>query len=207
MRFFKSFKKILGKGLFSPLRLLLLVIPTMIFFSSPVKPLSGENRIASILQNIVYPVQYVFHRAGETLARGYSSYFQSLEISSENKKLKEKVVELEAKLVDYVELQKEISQLKEAVKFSKNFNFKKLETAQVISFSNRFISSGLRVATGSRKGVKPGMPVVSSQGLVGRVLRTNYFFSDIQLVTDDNFVLDIFIERTRVKSFTRSCSR
>jgi rod shape-determining protein MreC len=104
-------------------------------------------------------------------------------------------------------LQKEISQLKKAMKFSKSFNFKKLEMAQVISFSNRFISSGLRVSTGSRKGVKAGMPVVSSKGLVGRVLRANYFFSDIQLVTDDNFVLDVFIERTRVRSLLQGAAR
>ena len=40
------------------------------------------------MQNIVYPVQYVFHQAGETLSKGYNSYFSSLEISSQNKQQK-----------------------------------------------------------------------------------------------------------------------
>jgi len=207
MSFFKSFKKLLGKGLFSPFKLLLLVLPMMVFFSSSLKPLEGENKIIAVFQNIIYPIQYVFHKTGSTLEKTYTSYFDSLAIANKNEELEEKVLKLEAELLTYNELKNEISQLKGMADFSKNFDFKKLEVARVIGGPNHLLSSGLRVSLGTSQGVKPGMPVLSSSGLVGKVLRSSYGFSDIQLVSDDNFVLDVFIERTRIRSLLRGGTR
>ena len=207
MQIFKSFKKLLGKGLFSPVKLLLLVLPIMIFFSSPMKPLAGENRLLSILQNIIYPVQYVFTQVGTAISDRYNGYFKSLEIAAENKVLKEKLVAVQAQLLDYREKKEEIRKLEELLQFSKEYRFKNLSAARVISVSNQFISSGLRVSSGTANGVKPGMPVLAPSGLVGKVLRANFYFSDIQLVSDDNFVLDVFIERTRVSGLLRGGTR
>ena len=159
------------------------------------------------MQNIIYPVQYVLYKTGSSIIRAYKSYFESFEIAGENIKLKEDLVRLQTKLSDYNELKKQITQFEQLLRFSKAYKFDQLEIAEVVGNVKHFMSRGIRVSSGSLKGVKPGMPVVVPGGLVGKVLRTSFYFSDVQFVTDDNFVLDVFIERTRTRTLIRGSAQ
>ena len=57
----------------------------------------------------------------------------------------------------------------------------------------------MRINRGSLSDIKPGMPVLASAGIIGRIIRTGINFSEVQLTNDANFSVDIVIERTRVR--------
>ena len=70
----------------------------------------------------------------------------------------------------------------------------------------RLAFEGIRLSKGSSHGVEVGFPVVSSHGVVGKTIRTSYGFSDVLLLTDANFVLDIMVERTRLRALLKGGS-
>ncbi len=50
------------------------------------------------------------------------------------------------------------------------------------------------------------MPVVTPEGIVGKVIRTGTDYSDVQLLADTNFNIDILLQRTRVRGVLRGLS-
>jgi rod shape-determining protein MreC len=51
------------------------------------------------------------------------------------------------------------------------------------------------------------MPVVAADGIVGKVIRTGMHFSDVQLLVDSDFHLDVLLQRTRVRGVLSGAAR
>jgi rod shape-determining protein MreC len=57
----------------------------------------------------------------------------------------------------------------------------------------------MRISKGEFDGVRIGMPVVTAEGVVGRIIRTGKKFSDVHLLLDSNFNVDVLLQRTRIR--------
>jgi len=71
--------------------------------------------------------------------------------------------------------------------------------ASVIGNNSRGISRTLLLDRGSNDGIAPNMPVVSAQGVVGRVWTVTPMVSKIQLITDVDAGTAVLVQRTRVQ--------
>ena len=71
--------------------------------------------------------------------------------------------------------------------------------AEVVGSSSYSAFRSLRINKGRGDGVSVGMPVVTDKGVVGRIIRTGKKFSDIHLLSDSSFNVDILLQRTRVR--------
>lgn len=71
-------------------------------------------------------------------------------------------------------------------------------TADVIArdTSSFFRVTRIELDRGERDRVRAGMPVVSSEGLVGEIRRTFSHYADVQLTVDRNAAVDVVIQRT-----------
>jgi len=110
--------------------------------------------------------------------------------------LKEENTQLNLELNILREVQKENTKLRQMLHFAKSLDVQFL-TAEVQSFDASFFYKSVRVSRGEKDGVSAGMGVVNYEGVVGIIMRTMPTVSDVLLVTDPNFSLDILIGRNR----------
>ncbi|MBX3269259.1 MAG: rod shape-determining protein MreC [Sandaracinaceae bacterium] len=77
--------------------------------------------------------------------------------------------------------------------------------AQVIGrdVSRFFRVTRIRLDRGERDRVRPGMPVITSEGLVGQVRRSWGRYSDVLLTVDRTSAIDVVVQRTGARGMLR----
>jgi rod shape-determining protein MreC len=178
--------------------LLVSIISPFVFFSSKMKPWETSGGVVLFTQEILYPVTLGWHKLTHTVENTWQNYFYLVSVSEENAELKKEIFTLKTKFLDYEHQSNEATRLRKLLNFSAQYQ-KKLIMAEVFGQTGHFPFQTLRIFKGKKQQIKVGMPVIASDGVVGRVLRTGQNFSDVQLISDNNFHLDVLMERTRVR--------
>lgn len=168
------------------------------FFSSKIIPWNSDKSAVNLGQDILYPFESVWHTSVSGISEIWEMYFALSDAAKENLALKQKFVSLEAKVMDYDEKQLEINRLRRLLGFTETLRVEHIVSEVINSPTNRPFQT-LRVGAGKNDEVKIGMPVVTEKGVVGKVVRVGHFHSDVQLLVDGNFHLDILLQRTRVR--------
>ena len=75
--------------------------------------------------------------------------------------------------------------------------------AKVISHQQRLSFQSIRIAKTAKHEISLGMPVLSPNGIVGRILNVGKYHADIQILTDNNFYIDSVVERTKVRGLSQ----
>jgi rod shape-determining protein MreC len=134
-----------------------------------------------------------FQVAAERVARPFRDvygYFDGLaSAKSENKRLRHELHDWQAIANANLAGARQASDLKKLLRFEESATYPKDYTAvntTVISYPSGPFAQQVTIAAGSRSGIHVGTPVVSADGLIGRV--TNVFASTAQvtLLTDAN---------------------
>ncbi len=174
------------------------LLSPFVFFSSALNPWSTGSALTLVAQEILYPFEYVWDNGSGFVGRVWNHYFALTGVAKENTQLKSDVAVLKTKLLDYEDKLQEIARLRNLLGFTQHFQGAHL-VAEVIGARSYPSFKTLRVSKGKRDGVKVGMPVVTAEGVVGRVIRTGQKFADVHLLVDANFNLDVLLQRTRVR--------
>ena len=200
MTIFKSFSsKAKNRKIF--LRALIIVIAPFLLISSKLQPWYKNDRVGVFLQSILYPVEYSIHKVSSSVTQFFSYYVFLSDTAQENALLKKEIFDLKTKVVlEYNKNIKEIERLRKLVGFKSSLVQSEVVAAEVLGHYNFASFQSFRISKGERHKLHIGMPVIAADGLVGKVLRVGSYFSDIQLITDTNFVVDVFVERTRVRA-------
>jgi len=94
-------------------------------------------------------------------------------------------------------------------RLKKLLNFKEIPSypvvpANVIGGSPSMLRSEVIIVDrGSSDGISRGMPVASSEGIVGKVLTVGDKSSEVLLITDPVSAIDAFVHRTRVRCIVK----
>lgn len=182
---------------YSKILIFLILILPFIFFSTNMNPWSKSKIF--FIQEIIYPFQYSYYVISNFIYSTWNNYINLHNAAIENTKLKNELSLLKAQLLDYVEKTEEIKSLKKILNFYNSYPHK-LITADNISSLVVANFYSLRISKGYLDGVKIGMPVISKEGVVGKIIRTGLKFSDVQIITDINFSLDVLIQRNRIRA-------
>lgn len=177
------------------LSVILLGLP-ILFLQANLKDPIQTNVVDRVLLRISSPIQAGVTFVVAKVHRGWRRYVYLVGLQEENELLvaenmtiKRKLKEAERKLVRLDRYEKLLS-------FRKA---RKLETigARVIGRSTSpFIRTlRVRIDRGSDD-IKPGLPVVSTEGVVGRVGKTYGQYSEIILAVDPNISIDVITQRT-----------
>jgi len=182
--------------------IILLAVP-FFFLRANMKRPENLNALDRIVLRISAPIEF----AASSLARGVSNLWESYvylvdvkadneRLSYENARLKEQVHRLEQKETENRELRR-LLQLRESLPGD-------LVSAQVVGkdFTEFFRVTRVVLDRGSRN-IRPHMPVVSPDGVVGAVLRVAGDAIDVQLSVDAAFGIDVEDERTHARGFVR----
>ncbi len=176
-----------AKGIFS-LGICLFLCILLISLKPKEKHTFHEVAISTFL----YPAQAILSRLDHTLF-----------IFDENKHLKQTntVLRLEN---DYLrQALRRIPRLMAMDSFENTANLK-LKMAQISAEeANRFVSTYV-INIGLADSVNINMPVLTSAGIVGKVVKSYVHHSLVQLISDPNFKVSVICDRSRIKGFVES---
>ncbi|MFW7379698.1 MAG: rod shape-determining protein MreC [Oligoflexus sp.] len=186
------------KRLFWRVILVISLISPFIFFSSGRKPWSSQGALNLITQELLYPFEFAWDTSISFVANTWNHYFDLSDTAKENTRLRSEMVLLKTKLLDYDDKLQEISRLRRLLGFVQHHDSEHVVAEVIGTPANKSFQS-IRISKGEWDGVKVGMPVVTAEGVVGRVIRTGKKFSDVHLLIDSNFNIDVLVQRTRVR--------
>lgn len=167
----------------------------------------GENREAGVLGRYIlvvnrYPEQLITN-AANSISGVWERYFDLVRVREENIMLREEVAGMRAELFKQWEAVLENERLRRLVGFKRFVDYPVLP-ANVLGSSPSIIRPSLVVIdVGTRDGVEVGMPVVTDEGVVGRVFSTVFNASEVVLITDGASSVDAFIHRTRARGIIK----
>ena len=129
------------------------------------------------------------------LAPGGSAEDEALE--QQNEQLRAQVAELEGRIVVLQEQVTDLSILSSLLNYARSEPEREYVAANVISRDSSPFLNFIIVDLGSDDGVQRNMPVVTHQGLVGRVAEVNCCAAKIQLIIDPTSAINARMQATR----------
>lgn len=119
-------------------------------------------------------------------------------LASENKDLRQRILELEAERNRLLEAEATNRRLSELLDFRSQLSSASL-TASVIASSASTWFRSLTLNKGSADGIQKGMAVVSPSGVVGQVVEVTRHGAKVLLITDPHSGVDVIVQRSRAR--------
>lgn len=132
------------------------------------------------------------------LGEFWTRYFDLVDVRDENIRLKAQLNELEAQLLATGEDLAELKRLRELVQFPVDARWRPL-AARVLAgrLGPNGVLDSITISRGYANGARPGTPLVTNKGLVGRVLRSSAHASTVLLITDPSSRVAVFGQESR----------
>lgn len=143
-----------------------------------------QRKIRSIAQTVTYPIQQGASSVGNWLGGFFGNIGNLRRASIENQQLHQRLDQIQAELRDTQERAAEADRLEKlfALKEKSGFNF---VVARVIARDPSMWFDSITISKGRSSGVEVNMPVVTSGGIVGRVVSTSPWSAQVMLITDE----------------------
>ncbi|MBO0911803.1 MAG: rod shape-determining protein MreC [Acidobacteria bacterium] len=167
---------------------------------------STDNRSSSLVRVWVVSAITPFEKAIVSVKTGaadiWHSYFYLRGVRQENRQLKERLEQLQLEQVRLEQDANQAHRLQALLGFKEQFIAKTL-AAQVIGSSGSGQSRTVYIDKGSHDGIQPDMPVISADGVVGRVITVYKNTAQVLLLNDHESGAGSIIERSRVLGVTQ----
>lgn len=178
---------------------LLLVLPFVVYAAH-----AGSDTMPGMIRRSVVwvtsPVQRALVWSVETAQDGWYGYVDLRGTHERNESLlanAQRVATLEARLA---EVEAENVRLRRMASYAESLVEMRLVAAPVLAWGPDPKYRGIRIGRGERDGVRAGMPVVTPDGVVGRVTTAYASAADVLLVTDPSSSVAVMSQRTRARA-------
>lgn len=163
--------------------IIILIIILLVIFSVTLKEDRKLNKVESLfkdgftyIENIItYPFNYV--------SDNIKSYKKLKDVEKSNDVLETSIDRIDSIEAENIELRRQLDALKEELNINYTLSDYEYLNATVISRNVGYWYNKLTINKGSYNGVEKDMVVISSKGLIGRVVKTSTFTSDVKLIT------------------------
>ncbi len=187
----------------SKLFVLGLFILAFLIYQANSKGVREQNWLDKSLLFVTAPAQRAFVWLIDEAGTIWNDYVWLLGVADENKKLKQRIDELESKLVEYDETSAENKRLRALMGMSSKLRGYSMQAGRVIALSTSPSSQVVRIDIGSLDGVGEGDAVLSGSSLVGRVTGVTGGYAEVQLIIDARSSVDALDQRSRARGMVR----
>ncbi|MFW6112859.1 MAG: rod shape-determining protein MreC [Thermodesulfobacteriota bacterium] len=186
----------------SRLRTPLVIAATLIFvlavLSLSLKRAPVVQSVEGVIISLTAPVMNGLNYLGDSVQRLWFGYFYLVGVREENIELKRQLQEYNQKAVRYQEALLLARRLEALLDLKKQLALP-VTGARVVAYDPSQWSRCVIVDTGKNQGVTVGLPVLSGEGIVGRVVETYPHYAKVMLIVDRNSGADAMVQRTRVR--------
>ena len=154
--------------------------------------------IGPLLMALMRPLQAGIRATILETKRVYEGYVALRGVSTENQKLKARILELEAETSRLLEVESTDRRLRELMEFRSRLPPGSI-TASVIGNSASTWFHSFILDKGKADGVEKGMAVVSPLGVVGQVVSVTSKNAKVLLITDPHSGVDAMAQRSRAR--------
>lgn len=174
---------------------IVLIIVLFVIFSVSLKKERELNKVESFFKDtliyvekiVVYPFNYVKNKI--------SDYNELKNVKKDNDTLETSMDRILSIETENIELRRQLEALKEELNIDYSLTDYEYLNASVISRNVGYWYNKITIDKGSYNGVEKDMVVITSKGLIGRVINTTTFTSDVKLITtsDTNNKISVHI--------------
>jgi rod shape-determining protein MreC len=175
-----------------------LAVAPVVFFSRPMTPWSSGSLLGTATETLLWPAEYVWFSTTNLIRDTWERYVALTRAASDNKRLLAENARLRLTLTAQGELEREVGRLRNLLRLPDRVPDQALIAEVAGRYGVRPFRS-IRINRGTSDSLEAGFPVMTPEGVVGRVLRVGKYFADIQVITDGDFSLDVLLQRSRVR--------
>jgi rod shape-determining protein MreC len=179
--------------------IILLLLSTLIIMSLRVKQRKGIDFFDALFMEGCAPFQKGSTFVIKSIRGVFQGYIFLIHLQKENGMLKQRIDELQKENHQMKEMALANERLEKLLQFREK-NSPAMVAAEVIGQDPSSWFKSVTVDKGEKDGVRKGMAVISSEGVVGQILKTAAHYSTVLLITDYNSAIDSIIQRTRAKA-------
>lgn len=163
--------------------IIIVIIVILAIFSFTLKEDRQLNKFESLIKDavtgvqkvILYPFNYVFGVV--------DNYKELKDIREKYQDLLSEVLRIDSLMTENIELRSQLESMKEELDIDYTINGYEFLNATVISRNVSYWYNTITIDKGSYNGVLVDMVVVNSSGLIGKVVSTTTFTSEVKLLT------------------------
>lgn len=173
--------------------IIIIIVLIIIILSSTLKKDRELNKFESFVKDIVVGVERIIYAPFKFVINKVEDYKELNNIRKKYQLLLPQVDRIDSLMTENMELRKQLDSIKKELDIDYTINDYEFLNATVI---NRNVAQWYNMITidkGTHNGVEVDMVVVNSQGLIGRVVSTTTFSSDVRLLTTSDTINKISI--------------
>ncbi|MBW2463335.1 MAG: rod shape-determining protein MreC, partial [Deltaproteobacteria bacterium] len=196
MNFFRRFRD-------AALVAALLAIPFFFLKANLTDP-SRTSWLDRVVLQVSAPIQYAATEAAGGVSAIVEKYVWLVDVKTDNEELTHQNARLRQQVRELGHEARENERMRSLLSLRDELPGETM-TAAVIGkeVSPHFRVVRVRIDRGERDLLRAGMPVVSSEGLVGQIRRTWGRYSDVLLTVDQTSAIDVVIDRTGARGMLR----
>ncbi len=175
-----------------------LMILSLHLVSTGVRPGDLSSRPESVLLEALRPFQVSISRLSEGGSDIVQNYLDLIHAREENVRLRAELAKVKGDRARLAELEIENRHLSELLELKDALGVDAV-AANVIGSDANGLARTLVLGEGASEGLRPGMAVLSIQGVVGKIIATSEHASRVLLIDDHNSALDAFDQRSRAR--------
>jgi rod shape-determining protein MreC len=156
------------------------------------------KKVEGVVVSLTAPGLQGLHYLGHMVAGLWQGYFYLVGVKQENAALQSRLEEYAQKEVRYQEALQAQTRLETLLDLKRQVP-QPVIGARVIGYDPSLWSRCALLDQGNSQGVKPGLPVLAPEGIVGRVVESYPRYAKVMLIVDRNSGADAMVQRTRVR--------
>lgn len=174
----------------------LLLIFSVLLTSFNARSSQYSDPFARVFLDVLEPLQSGLTSVGNRVLHVWQRYVYLVDTEAENRRLRERLDQLENHVVRMSELHYSNRRLEELLRFRSRLQGP-VYGARVIGRGPLPWSRTFTIDRGERDGIRRDMAVITAQGVVGKIVEVAHSSSRVLLLTDHNSGIDAVVQRSR----------
>ena len=163
----------------------------------------GTSRLIRIWAvSAITPIEKGVGHTSRWFADTWHNYLYLRGVRAQNRELRQEIERMRLEQVRISEDAGQARRLQSLLGFREEF-ISQTMPAQVISTTGSEFSRGIFIDKGSRDGIKPDMPVITADGIVGKVLRVYSTSSLVLEINDSSSGAGVILEKSRLQGILK----
>ena len=183
--------------------IIIIIIIILAIFSFTLKEDRQLNKFESLIKDTTTGIQKIVSYPFNFIFSKIDDYKELVNIREKYQKLLPEVDRIDSLMTENIELRKQLESMKEELDIKYTINDYEFLNATVISRNVSYWYNTVTIDKGTYNGIEVDMVVVNSEGLIGKVVSTTTFTSDVKLLTtsDTNNKISVAISNGKKKLY------